>query len=158
MKRIRVSKLAERDEFDLGVRSFPAENYVIYYRQSGKHIVISRADGDRFLTGVAASPKARFPKFPLVRKTKPLCGEVTHLENLLSNSTALVVAAQMWYPDDIGSYVQWYMPLFLLVVFRPRLDRFTPPDMIDRQAATLSNGLPAGSQSTVAMSRMSFFR
>ncbi len=38
-----------------------------------------------------------------------------NLENLLANSTALVVAAQMWYPDDIGTYVQWYMPLFLLV-------------------------------------------
>ncbi len=54
-----------------------------------------------------------------------------NLENLLANSTALVVAAQMWYPDDIGTYVQWYMPLFLLVVFRPRLDRFMPPDMIE---------------------------
>lgn len=81
-----------------------------------------------------------------------------NLENLLANSTALVVAAQMWYPDDIGSYVQWYMPLFLLVVFRPRLDRFTPPEMIERQSATVSNSLPAGSQSTVAMSRMSLYR
>ena len=81
-----------------------------------------------------------------------------NLENLLANSTALVVAAQMWYPDDIGSYVQWYMPLFLLVVFRPRLDRFTPPEMIEWQSATVSNSLPAGSQSTVAMSRMSLYR
>lgn len=81
-----------------------------------------------------------------------------NLENLLANSTALVVAAQMWYPDDIGSYVQWYMPLFLLVVFRPRLDRFTPPEMIDRQSTAVSNPLPAGSQSTVAMSRMSLYR
>lgn len=81
-----------------------------------------------------------------------------NLENLLANSTALVVAAQMWYPDDIGSYVQWYMPLFLLVVFRPRLDRFTPPEMIDRQSTAVSNALPAGSQSTVAMSRMSLYR
>lgn len=81
-----------------------------------------------------------------------------NLENLLANSTALVVAAQMWYPDDIGSYVQWYMPLFLLVVFRPRLDRFTPPEMIDRQSAAVSSDLPAGSQSTVAMSRMSLYR
>ena len=81
-----------------------------------------------------------------------------NLENLLANSTALVVAAQMWYPDDIGSYVQWYMPLFLLVVFRPRLDRFTPPEMIDRQSAAVSSDLPAGSPSTVAMSRMSFYR
>ena len=81
-----------------------------------------------------------------------------NLENLLANSTALVVAAQMWYPEDIGTYVQWYMPLFLLVVFRPRLDRFMPPDMIERQAAAVPNGVPASSASTVAMSRLSLHR
>jgi len=77
-----------------------------------------------------------------------------NLENLLANSTALVVAAQMWYPDDIGTYVQWYMPLFLLVVFRPRLDRFMPPEMIERQATAVPSGVPASSASTVAMSRL----
>lgn len=81
-----------------------------------------------------------------------------NLENLLANSTALVVAAQMWYPDDIGTYVQWYMPLFLLVVFRPRLDRFMPPDMIERQAIAVVSGVPASSASTVAMSRLSLNR
>lgn len=81
-----------------------------------------------------------------------------NLENLLANSTALVVAAQMWYPDDIGTYVQWYLPLFLLVVFRPRLDRFTPPDNVERQSATVSDGMPSSSPSIVAMSRLSFFR
>ena len=81
-----------------------------------------------------------------------------NLENLLANSTALVVAAQMWYPDDIGTYVQWYMPLFLLVVFRPRLDRFMPPEMTDRQAAAVLDNVSAGSPSTVAMSRLSLYR
>ncbi|MBC7966723.1 MAG: hypothetical protein H7Z17_12465 [Fuerstia sp.] len=81
-----------------------------------------------------------------------------NLENLLANSTALVVAAQMWYPDDIGTYAQWYMPLFLLVVFRPRLDRFMPPDMIERQATSVPNGVPASSASTVAMSHLRLHR
>ena len=81
-----------------------------------------------------------------------------NLENLLANSTALVVAAQMWYPDDIGTYVQWYMPLFLLVVFRPRLDRFMPPDMIERRATNVPNSLISGSPSTLAMSRLSLYR
>ncbi len=31
-----------RDELELGVRSFPVANYVIHYRQSGPHLVISR--------------------------------------------------------------------------------------------------------------------
>ena len=81
-----------------------------------------------------------------------------NLENLLANSTALVVAAQMWYPDDIGTYAQWYMPLFLLVVFRPRLDRFMPPDTIERQVASIPNGVPASSASTVAMSHLRLHR
>ena len=46
-----------------------------------------------------------------------------NLETLLANSTSLIVAAQMWYPDDIGRYVLWYLPLLLMIIFRPRLDR-----------------------------------
>ncbi len=74
-----------------------------------------------------------------------------NLENLLANSTSLVVAAQMWYPDDIGTYVLWYLPLFLIVIFRPRLDRFTPPDAIDRDAATQSTQTPVAPTSTMAI-------
>lgn len=58
-----------------------------------------------------------------------------NLENLLANSTALVVAAQLWYPEDVGTYVLWYLPLLLLVMFRPRLDRFTPPETDSKQSA-----------------------
>lgn len=81
-----------------------------------------------------------------------------NLENLLSNSTCLVVAAQMWYPDDIGTYVLWYLPLFLIVIFRPRLDRFTPPEAVERESASLNNSPPTTPASTVAMSRLSFFQ
>ena len=77
-----------------------------------------------------------------------------NLENLLANSTALIVAAQLWYPDDVGSYVLWYLPLLLLVVFRPRLDRFVPPEDPVHTAARLSedrNRQPAGSLSRVTL-------
>jgi hypothetical protein len=81
-----------------------------------------------------------------------------NLENLLANSTCLVVAAQLWYPDDIGAYVLWYLPLFLLVIFRPRLDRFTPPETVGRQAEAVASGTPVSPpSSTVAMSRLSLF-
>ena len=43
------------------------------------------------------------------------------LEVLLSQSVILVVSTQFWYPDDGGTYVQWYLPLLLLMMFRPRL-------------------------------------
>ena len=77
-----------------------------------------------------------------------------NLENLLANSTALIVAAQLWYPEDVGSYVLWYLPLLLLVVFRPRLDRFVPPEGPAQAAARRSedrNPQSAGSLSRVTL-------
>lgn len=81
-----------------------------------------------------------------------------NLEGLLANSTVLVVAAQLWYPDDIGMYVMWYLPLLLLVVFRPRLDRFVPPEMMDRSSAAMPAPPRKTTASAVAMNRYSHFR
>ncbi|MFN9234975.1 MAG: hypothetical protein ACK6D4_10070, partial [Planctomyces sp.] len=47
--------------------------------------------------------------------------------------------AQLWYPQDIGHYVLWYLPLLLLVIFRPRLDRLIPPDRLEATMASLSS-------------------
>ncbi len=78
-----------------------------------------------------------------------------NLENLLANSTALIVAAQLWYPEDVGSYVLWYLPLLLLVVFRPRLDRFVPPESDTPSMSTRLNEpqktQPAGNLSRVTL-------
>ncbi|MCH2200648.1 MAG: hypothetical protein MK102_01650 [Fuerstiella sp.] len=60
-----------------------------------------------------------------------------NLENLLANSTALVIAAQLWYPEDVGTYVLWYLPLLMVVMFRPRLDRFTAPEHENSVSATV---------------------
>ncbi len=51
------------------------------------------------------------------------------LEYLISASTAIIVATQFWYPQQGGVYVLWYLPLVLMVVFRPRLLQYalTPP-------------------------------
>jgi hypothetical protein len=45
-----------------------------------------------------------------------------NLEHLLAHSTAVVVATQFWYPHQGGIYVLWYLPLMLVVTFRPRLN------------------------------------
>jgi len=77
-----------------------------------------------------------------------------NLENLLANTTALIVAAQLWYPEDVGSYVLWYLPLLLLVVFRPRLDRFVPPEDPAQTASRLADDRSkqaAGSLSRVTL-------
>ncbi|QDU81289.1 hypothetical protein Pla110_30300 [Polystyrenella longa] len=49
------------------------------------------------------------------------------LEHLIANSTALIVGTQFWYPQQGGIYVLWYLPLLLLVVFRPHLHHQNPP-------------------------------
>jgi len=44
----------------------------------------------------------------------------------LANSVAIIVATQFWYPDQGGIYVLWYLPLMLVVTFRPRLATLLP--------------------------------
>jgi hypothetical protein len=44
-----------------------------------------------------------------------------NLEHLLSHSAAVIVGTQFWYPHSGGVYILWYLPLLLLIVFRPRL-------------------------------------
>jgi hypothetical protein len=44
-----------------------------------------------------------------------------NLEHLLSHSAAVIVGTQFWYPAKGGVYILWYLPLLLLIVFRPRL-------------------------------------
>ena len=122
---------------------------------------------DDTVTGADASLSQLFIRIPMAAIFFVMLTAMTviprprNLENLLANSTALIVSAQMWYPDDIGTYVLWYLPLFLLVIFRPRLDRFTPPEAVERQQASslLAPSSPTtASSATVAMTRISLFR
>jgi hypothetical protein len=64
----------------------------------------------------------------------------------------------MWYPDDIGTYVLWYLPLFLIVIFRPRLDRFTPPESAERESSITAPPVSNPLIPTVTVSEMSLFR
>lgn len=52
------------------------------------------------------------------------------LGHLISSSTAIIMGVQFWYPDQAGVYVLWYLPLFLMVVFRPWLTHLLPPDAV----------------------------
>jgi hypothetical protein len=78
-----------------------------------------------------------------------------NLENLLANTTALIVAAQLWYPEDVGAYVLWYLPLMLMVVFRPRLDRFVPPENPNHTTARLAED--RSSKTAGALSRVTLY-
>ncbi|WP_437206346.1 hypothetical protein [Planctomicrobium sp. SH664] len=68
--------------------------------------------------------------------------KVKTLEVLLAWSTAAVVGTQLWYPQEGGVYVLWYLPLLLMVMFRPRLVQLasssTPGDL--SEASSISTG------------------
>ena len=80
-----------------------------------------------------------------------------NLENLLADSTALIVTAQLWYPEDVGIYVLWYLPLLLLVIFRPRLDRFTPPVIDDAVSAIRARPVAAQGGTGATTSRVTLY-
>ena len=49
------------------------------------------------------------------------------LAHVLALSAAILLGIQFWYADQGGVYVLWYLPLLLLVVFRPNLADRQPP-------------------------------
>jgi hypothetical protein len=44
-----------------------------------------------------------------------------NLEHLLAQTASAIVATQFWYPNEGGVYLLWYVPLVLMVIFRPKL-------------------------------------
>jgi hypothetical protein len=50
-----------------------------------------------------------------------------NLAHLLALSAAALIGIQFWFADKGGVYVLWYLPLLLLLVFRPNLADRLPP-------------------------------
>lgn len=50
-----------------------------------------------------------------------------NLGHVIALSAAVLIGIQFWYADQGGVYVLWYLPLYVLIIFRPNLsDRFPP--------------------------------
>jgi hypothetical protein len=63
-----------------------------------------------------------------------------NLAHVIALCTAVFVGLQWWCADQGGSYVLWYVPLLLLLVFRPNLhDRVAPT--IETETDWLSRSL-----------------
>ncbi len=60
--------------------------------------------------------------FVVISGTFALWPAQKNLGTLLSCSAAVMVATQFWHGFGGGLYVAWYLPLFLLTVFRPNLE------------------------------------
>lgn len=50
-----------------------------------------------------------------------------NLSHLLAQSAAVLIGIQFWHADRGGQYVLWFLPLVLLMVFRPNLSTAEPP-------------------------------
>jgi hypothetical protein len=50
-----------------------------------------------------------------------------NLSHLIALSAAVLIGVQFWHADRGGVYVLWYLPLLLLLVFRPNLTAAEPP-------------------------------
>jgi hypothetical protein len=49
-----------------------------------------------------------------------------NLGHLLALSAAVLIGIQFWYADQGGVYVLWYLPILMLLVFRPNLSERIP--------------------------------
>ena len=51
-----------------------------------------------------------------------------NLGHVVAWSAALILGVQFWYAEAGGIYILWYLPLLLLVAFRPSLTECVPPE------------------------------
>jgi hypothetical protein len=82
------------------------------------------------------------------------------LEHLTSYSAAIIVATQFWYPVQGGVYLLWYLPLLLVVVFRPRLVHLQPQTEVVEGEQSLRSPVsgPHAARSQTYSGRMHLFR
>lgn len=55
-----------------------------------------------------------------------------NLAHIMALSAAVFIGIQFWYANQGGVYVLWYLPLLLLLVFRPNLEDRRPPHIDPR--------------------------
>jgi hypothetical protein len=51
------------------------------------------------------------------------------LAQVITHSAAIVIGTQFWYPQQGGVYILWYLPLLLLVLFRPTMTNHVAPEL-----------------------------
>ena len=82
-----------------------------------------------------------------------------HLGHLIAWSTAIILGTQFWYTREGGVYVLWYLPLALLVMFRPSAGHLialqSRPALVNREIESPSSVNYSGGMSAVASQRVS---
>ncbi len=80
------------------------------------------------------------------------------VEHLLSHSAAIVLGTQFWYTQQGGVYFLWYLPLYLMVVFRPRLLHLTPPHTALDVSVAIKDRKPAEGTHSAGSVRSQLYR
>lgn len=65
-----------------------------------------------------------------------------NLGTLIALSAALLVAGQFWYLEQGGTLILLYLPLILLMIFRPNLATKRPEPSARRERLAAANGVP----------------
>lgn len=68
-----------------------------------------------------------------------------NLGELIALSAALLVGSQFWYLDEGGTLILLYLPLVLLMMFRPNLASRRPPPLRSRPAVAQGQAAASGS-------------
>ncbi|MCU0959018.1 MAG: SHD1 domain-containing protein [Pirellulaceae bacterium] len=82
----------------------------------------------KYLGGIWALGWQPVYRYPILAAFVAMCGSMAiwpaqkNLGTLLSCSAAVMIATQFWHGYGGGLYMAWYLPLFLLTVFRPNLE------------------------------------
>jgi hypothetical protein len=82
-----------------------------------------------FWTGMEWAGAYRMPVFAvcmILTVASAFWPSPKNLAHVLALSAAALVGVQFWYADQGGVYVLWYLPLLLLLVFRPNLSDRRP--------------------------------
>lgn len=64
-----------------------------------------------------------------------------NLAHVLALSAAALIGIQLWYADQGGVYVLWYLPFLLLLVFRPNLSTCQPAPLGNDRLSRLGRRL-----------------
>lgn len=62
-----------------------------------------------------------------------------NVEVLLAQSAAAIIGTQLWYTQKGGVYLLWYVPLLLMVIFRPRLTHLKFIEELEESSVAKSN-------------------
>lgn len=77
------------------------------------------------------------------------------MAHVISHSAAIVLGIQFWFPQQGGVYVLWYLPLLLLVAFRPMMTNHFAPEVTPLPWSRLRRaGRSAQSSSSLTTSAM----